>query len=163
MCKSKDLSTTGRVSLGKKCVPLATLEWHIGSPDSHHGDHAPQVVKRGSLVSSLLDGDSFLSRRKESGAWAHEDRQTLLDGRGGRRAGQKWNGVSFPLASPSLTLSCSCYTLQVQPVWEHGLYVESSEIEAEQPSWGVDGGTPKAVGRKEEPLQTHLSRAVVQM
>lgn len=65
------------------------------------------------------------------------------------RAGQKWNRFSFLLAFPSLTLSCSCYTRQVQSVLRTQALRGAPESEAEQAScWWVWGKLQRQLGGK---------------
>lgn len=101
MCKNKDLITSSKVTLGKRCIPLAIFEWHSGSPDSRHGDHASYLGKRGPLDSKLLDS---WARKRGSGAWTHEDRQTLLGVGRGREGNPEVEWVFVPSSFSIVTL-----------------------------------------------------------
>lgn len=62
---------------------------------------------------------------------------------GGGRAIRKWNGFSFPLASPSLPLSRPCYPRQAQPVLRTWASGGAPESEAEQPPGGWGWGNSR--------------------
>lgn len=151
MCKNKDQTTvSSKVTVRKKCVPLATLKWHrcisVATLTAIMWDRSPHPGNSGSPVSSL----SILQHEKVVWSlitWRWTDTAFWMREREGS-AGQKWNGFSFPLACFLLTLSCSCHA-QVQPVFRTLLqlvlnsrkWVTESESgapesEAEKPSLG---------------------------
>ena len=111
--------------------------------NKRHSLAPPTPGGRGSSVSLCLDVGSFLRRRGLGLEHVRTDRHTAFWAREGEgRAGQKWNGFPFLLAS-SLALSCSCCSLQVQPVLGTRAPRGAAESGADRPSRGWGWGNSR--------------------
>lgn len=169
MCKNKDQTTvSSKVTVRKKCVPLATLKWHtcisVATLTAITWDHSPHPGNSGSPVSSL----SILQHEKVVWSlitWRWTDTAFWMREREGS-AKVEWVFISSCLFFINLVLLLSHTSAasvqdtapacpELQKV-SYRKWVWSSRKWSWEAFLGVDmEGAAEAIGRKQQPWLRH--------
>lgn len=176
MCKNKDQTTvSSKVTVRKKCVPLATLKWHtcisVATLTAIMWDHSPHPGNSGSPVSSL----SILQHEKVVWSlitWRWTDTAFWMREREGS-AKVEWVFISSCLFFINLVLLLSHTsaasvqdTAPACPAPESELQkvsLELQKVELRSLPWGGHGGSSRGNREKTTTMAQALLGAVVHM